>query len=755
MNITRISRTFAASILALLSAAAMAVPPEKAPPAFRLAKIFGDNMVLQQDKPVRIWGWAPAGAKVAVTLTQDRQAGEKAVAETTRIAEASPVRPAKASQPAPPDPNGRSVTVVYVEKNPPAPINETLEATAGADGKWLAEFKPAKASFQPTWVIARQGQEILTVRNVLIGELWVCAGQSNMVMKEFERMDRETESADFPALRYVEWDDSWYRPLDDVKKAVAWQACSPETAANFSAVPYLYGMFLQRYLKVPVGIINVSRGGTDGKTWCMREELDNIDNDIIKAVLKKFDSEADGWEDPDQVAKIMDRWQKACDAARAKHELDLAKHKQELAKFQAEAKPKPGVKPPVEPKLRLPAKPSAGVRSGWSPPAGLFNATVMPIRQLRIRGVLYYQGETQAYQLWTRYEYTFPKIPVSFRKAFGDADLWFGCIDMPGWGTYGEDPEVAAADGGYQVVRDIQHRALKGDAHAGMIAAYWTGNSSIHPKEKLPVAEYASLWALANVYGKPVVHRAPQYQKMVVRDDKVYLFFDTDPVLLERLQSQIARVNAVRAKNKDPKVDKLRPDALLPCPREGNAEYKGFTIAGGDQRWYPASARHAMLDGNACIELSSDLVKQPVAARYCWERWPTGNLVGQGNLPVHAFRTDDWPLPVAELEIYPQEVQLQIRARLAEALAAGQKQALDRKLRQAMIDVPKLEASIYIKGADGVDRLVAAKIARLESILDELKGQSWHLRNLLKDHPGLAAKIDAVRKAAEALKPAP
>ena len=731
------ARMIALSSLVLLATAALAAPKRKAapkdqtPPAFRLAKIFTDNMVLQREKPIRVWGWAPAGAKVSVTLTQDRQAGQKAIAKVLQNAKA-PRLPAG-------EEGDYSVTVQYVEKNPAKLATQTLEAQPGPDGRWAVKCKPAKASFQPTWIIARTGQDTIVVQNVLIGEIWLCVGQSNMAWANFNRKDREAASADFPGLRYVAWHDSWHKPLDDVRNDIAWRECSPGAAKSFSAVPYLYGMFLHRYLKVPVGIINVARGGTLGQTWCMRDELDNIDNVIIKTVLKDHDADTAKWDDPKQVEQIMADWQKACDDAKAKYEQDLAKYKQELAKWddpkqvkQIMAGAKKGAKPPREPRLRLPRQPG-DTRSGWSPPAGLFNATVMPIRHLGIRGVLYYQGENQAFGLWTRYEYTFPKIPVSFRKAFGDADLWFGCISQPGWGTFGEDPEVSAARGGYHVVRDIQQRALTGDPHAGMIATYPTGNSYIHPAEKLPVAEYASLWALAKVYQKPVTHRGNQYQKLEKKDGKLYVFFDSDPIVYNQWKH----------------IENNAYWQVLPCPREGTAEFLGFTIAGADRRWYPAKGKHAKLDGKWCIELSSDLVKEPVAARYGWAQWPTGNMVGRERLPVPVFRTDDWPLPVGVT--YSKEAQEQAGKKLAEMLAEAQKQALDRKVRQMQLDLPKLEAVLHLQKGGSMKKLVASKIARLEAILDELQKDAWLSSNIAQ-YPELVEKVNATRQAVLTLK---
>ena len=192
----------------------------------------------------------------------------------------------------------------------------------------------------------------------------MCAGQSNMGWSNFNRKGREAASADFPGLRYIAWEDSWYKPLGDVRKNIRWQECSPEAARRFSAVPYLYGMFLHRYLKVPVGIINVARGGTTGQTWCTREELDGIDHISVKTILKNYDSETAIWDDPKKVEEIMAEWKAACETAKTEHEKKVAETKPQGKK---------------EPRLRMPKQPG-DPRSGWSPPAGLFNATVMPIR---------------------------------------------------------------------------------------------------------------------------------------------------------------------------------------------------------------------------------------------------------------------------------------------------------------------------------------------------------------------------------------
>jgi len=667
----------------------------------RFARIIGDGMVLQRGKEARVWGWAAPGADVLVTITEDR------VAAAPFLPEAGPGDTDVA----------HSVTMQYTERNAPAFSPQTRTAVADGDGAWQVAFSSMPAGFTPKYIVAKAGDEGVAVGDVLIGEVWVCAGQSNMGWGNFNRKDREVASADFPGLRYVAWHDSWYRPLEDVRSNIRWRACSPESAKGFAAVPYLYGMFLHRYLKVPVGIINVARGGTLGQTWCLREELESVDSEIIETVLKDYDAETATWDDPEAVKRIMADWEKVCEDVRDDHE-------KKIAAARAAGK--------KEPRLRLPKKPG-DPRSGWSPPAGLFNATVMPIRRLGIGGVLYYQGENQAFNAWTRYEYTFPRIPVSFREAFGDDQLPFGCISQPGWGTFGLDPEVATSRGGYQVVRDIQQRALKGDPHAGMIATYPTGNSYIHPGEKFPVAEYASLWALAKVYGKPVVHRANTYQSMKKRGDKIYLFFDSDPVVYDRWKH----------------IENNAYWQVLPCPREGNAEFLGFIIADSDRRWYPAKARHTRLDKEPCIEVWSDLVRDPVAVRYGWASWPTGNMVGRERLPLPVFRTDDWQLPIGMN--YSEEAVAESKAQQAALRERGERQALDRKIRQLQIDLPPLEHELHVRKNKSVTGLVESKLARLEVILDELQKEPW-LSGQVHNQLALGDRIQAIRDAVEAAK---
>ena len=608
---------------------------------FRFARIIGDEMVLQQGKTITIWGWAAPGAEVSVTLTRDAATGEAAVAKADE--EGAQPRKGKTT---PGD--GYSVTMRYEEQNPPAWPPQTETARANADGRWTAEFKPLKASFQPVWIVAESGGKTLAASDVLIGEVWVCAGQSNMGWVNFNRKGLITPSSDCPGLRYIAWHDSHYKPLDDIRSNTSWRKCSPEAAEKFSAVPYLYGMLLHRYLKMPVGIINVARGGTTGDAWCLREELDGIEHVSVQETLRKYDAETATWDQAAEVKRIMADWEQEVADKKIAHEKALAQAKAEGSK---------------EPRLRLPKEP-VDPRSGWSPPAGLFNATVVPIRRLGVRGVLYYQGENNTFMRWTRYEHTFPRVPASFRKAFGDENLPFGCISQPGWGVFGNDPEYETVTGGYAIIRDIQRRALRDDPNAAMIATYPAGNSYIHPGEKYPVAEYASLWALAKVYDQPVVHRGNHFEKMTVKEGKAYVYFDSDPVVYERWKH----------------IENNASWQVLPQPYQGRAPIEGFIIAGKDRRWFPAKAQEKRVDGTWTIEVWSDLVEEPVAVRYGWASWPTGNLVGRDRLPVPTFRTDDWP--IIEGVSYSEEAKKAANDRIEELREEAKRLALDRKVRQ-------------------------------------------------------------------------
>ena len=180
----------------------------------RLARIFGDHMVLQQQEPIRVWGWAAPDAVVTVRLTQDAE-----------VAASLGIEPL--------DPTTAQLSITYVERDAPVIDGEPREAVAGPDGRFAVEFPPATASFRPTWIIAESGGAIAAARDVLVGEVWLCAGQSNMGWSNFDRKGLEAPSSLDPGLRYVAWHDSDYKPLDDLRREQPWRPCTPEAAERF------------------------------------------------------------------------------------------------------------------------------------------------------------------------------------------------------------------------------------------------------------------------------------------------------------------------------------------------------------------------------------------------------------------------------------------------------------------------------------------------------------------------------------------
>ncbi len=665
-------------------------------PAVRFAKVFGDHMVLQQAKPLTVWGWARPGAQVTVAITEDARV-------------AKPFLEEQKPQEAPPD---HRVRMAYLEENPPGFSPQQRTTRADQNGRWAVTFEPLQASFTPKFIVARSGDEGAAIADVLVGEVWVCTGQSNMVWPNWCAKDIEQPSADFPGIRYLRIENSYYKPLDDLEGNPRWVVCSPEAARRFSAVPYIFARFLHLYLKVPVGVINNARGGTLAMTWCSRDELDTIAVEPFQDILRAYDAETKKWEDPAERERIMKDWQARCTEAKARWEKEAEKARKE------------GKKPP---RLRLPRRPG-DPRRGWSPPAGMFNAVVWPIRRLAIRGALYYQGENNQFGRWTQYEYTFPKVITSWRKAFGNPELPFGIITLPGWGNYEAEPEVACVADGYAIVRDIHTRTHERTPNTGLITTYDVGNSYIHPHWKRPVGERAARWALVKVYGKSDVrHRGPKFQKMEKEGNKLLLYFSPDPV-----------VERPRKEGKP-----LPYWAACPVTRQGSADCQGFVIAGKDRRWYPARAR--LNKQKQCLEVWSPLVEDPVAVRYGWAQWPRGNLCGNHNLPVPTFRTDDWPIP--EMWSHDPELRDKCRQRIEELRRQATLQALDRKLREALLSLGEVERQMFL-GRIQRDRkkFLRSKANRIAFTLDELASEP--VRRLYeKQNPAIARKIEAIRAA--------
>ncbi|MDP7290486.1 MAG: sialate O-acetylesterase, partial [Phycisphaerae bacterium] len=292
----------------------------------RLSKIFGDHMVLQRDKPIIVWGFAAAGEKVTVKLARGDEA-------------------------------------------------QMATATADAKGLWAAELKAMKASFDPAGLVIQGKSGKVELSDVLIGELWLCGGQSNMewTLRGSLNSDMEIESADYPAIRFYRMPHI-ARPeaqsdvdLDGASKTQGvWRACVAENVQDCSGVGYYFARRLHRRLKVPVGLIDTSWGGTMAQHWTCKEILKDIPE--MKPYIEKFDTAMKEWNDGGAATGAKKRYQAAVKAY--------------------EKKVAAGDK-----KARRPNSNAFTTPAGKRQPAGMFNAMIHPIKRMKIRGVLFYQGE--------------------------------------------------------------------------------------------------------------------------------------------------------------------------------------------------------------------------------------------------------------------------------------------------------------------------------------------------------------------------
>ena len=332
------------------------------------ADILADNMVLQRGEPVVCWGRAKPGAQVEILLTQSRaDAADLAGEAALNRPEEKPFTPSSSAI--------DTVHIAYVEEHP-APFQAVRKTVrADATGHWKTTLGVHKASFTPAYLVAKSLDESAAIQNLLIGEVWIASGQSNMAFGNTHDKMWENHGLIFNGVRIARIGGDAGEPqerLIGVNNNFSWMVCRDGAVDRVSTIPYLFAQYLHRRLKVPVGMINIAEGGTYAREWCDRTVLEKIDSPTLKHQMAIHDK------------KIVDDPQ---------------------------------------------AKNSRG-------PASLFNARVYPIRQLPVAGVIYFQGENEALTGDVpQYPKTFPGVIASFRTALGQADLPFGIITLQGLGS--------------------------------------------------------------------------------------------------------------------------------------------------------------------------------------------------------------------------------------------------------------------------------------------------------------------------------
>ena len=474
--------------------------------------LFTNNAVLQRGMPVPVWGTANEGEKVTVAF-----AGQKA-------------------------------------------------ETVAKDGKWKVTLPALKASSNPQ-TMTITGENTIAIKNVLVGEVWVCSGQSNMAFQvgRIANAAETISAANDPQLRLLTVPRAAKdEPLSEV--AVSWSECVSAKAAGFSAVAYFFGRDLRKVLNVPVGLINSSVGGTPAEAWTDRATLEN--NPELRPLLEaqaKVVAEFDAA----KLAKLTER-----------NKQNLEKYQQALEKAKAEAQPTPR-KPDV---LTTPQESSRR-------PCCLYNAMIAPLQPYAIRGVIWYQGESNNGNP-QQYHTLFPSMIGNWRRAWSQGEFPFFFV------------QIAPHKDMKPELREAQLLSWKKTPNTAMAVTTDVGNAEdIHPIQKEPVGLRLALAARALTYGEKIEYSGPVYESLALQGGKAVLSF------------------------------KHVGKGLL--AKDG--ELKGFTIAGSDKQFVPAEAKIV----GSTVLVSCPSVPSPVAVRYGWENVPDINLFNKDGIPAPTFRTDE------------------------------------------------------------------------------------------------------------------
>ena len=390
-----------------------------------LPSVIGDHMVLQRDMPVPIWGWSAPG---------------------------------------------QSVTIQF----------EAQKVTGQADdtGKWMVHLDPLAAGGPHEMSIqAGDDQRILT--DILVGEVWLCTGQSNMDMRLEKVADAQAEiaAADHPNLRLFRVERAMSdEPQDHVK--AKWAASTPHDAAKFSAAGYFLGRDLQKELNVPVGLLHCAYGGTPAEAWVSREALEAKPS-LSSIVAKQF-------------------------AKEKKHEQELVKYQQAVDQGHASAE---------EP---------ASILDRHNPWV-LYNAMLHPLIPYAVRGATWYQGESN---VWHSHQYRplLTTLIEDWRSRWGQPHMPFGIVQLP---NYVNPPRVPRGDFSWAELRESQLQVSQDLPEVGLVVTIDIGDpTDIHPLNKQDVGKRLAAWALSSVYGRDIASSGPVFREASFEGNKVILSFD-------------------------------------------------------------------------------------------------------------------------------------------------------------------------------------------------------------------------------------
>lgn len=480
----------------------------------KLPAVFSDHMVLQQKAKVQFWGWADPGEIISIS---------------------------------------------------PGWSAKTIAAKTNVSGEWKLSV-PTPSAGGP-YKIKIKGHNSIVLKDVLVGEVWVCSGQSNMgfSLKSSENAATEIERANFPSIRYFSVERQYGRALFNDCPGSVWEKTTPETAGSFSAVAYYFAKKLRKDVDVPVGIIYAAWGGTPAEAWTPEGAFQN------DAILSLY---------PERWKEIQENVGK-----------DSVAYLQALKEWK---KSNQTSKKTREPKTYYYFK------RPWREPGVLFNGMINPVIPYSVKGVLWYQGESNVAYAGEYYR-LFSTMINNWRRSWnmsGNKNFPFYFVQIAPFGY--SNMEAAAK------LRQAQFEVMKKLKRTGMAVTVDLGNmKDIHPRKKKEVGERLALIALAKDYGfKKITFAGPLYQKVVTKKDKVHVKFD----------------------------QKL----LIPNGNQIKGFELGYKVEGSNSLMFVEA--EAKIENNEVVIKNSKL-KAPDIVRYAWLHIGEANLMNKELLPAYPFRS--------------------------------------------------------------------------------------------------------------------
>lgn len=458
---------------------------------------------------------------------------------------------------------------------------KTASAKADKKGRWRTSIETGAADAKGATLSVKSGSDSVMINDVLVGEVWLASGQSNMyfTMDRVPAYEELISKADYPGLRMFNAPlVTAAEPQEDI--AGTWSQSSPQTVPGYSAVAFFFALKLHQELGVPVGVLKTAWGGKPVETFTSREALNTLPG--TKEMVDKLLAEATSYD----AAK-----------AQAAYEASLKKWQETMAA----AKGKPAAD-----RKRLPRRPAAPKPplETEGKPGVLFNAMINPFAGYTMRGAIWYQGEANAKPGAVPYDQTLPLMIRDWRQRWAD-EFSFYFVQLANFHAPSTEPGTPDP---WALLQDRMRHILTSTPKTGMAIINEVGEvNDIHPKDKKTPGERLARWALAKDYGRDIIYSGPLFKSSQVEGSAVRVTFDQAGSGL-----------------------KARDGSVL----------KRFEIAGADHAWKWADAK---IDGKDSVIVSSAEVKQPVAVRYAWAANPEGaNLVNSDGLPASIFRTDDW-----------------------------------------------------------------------------------------------------------------